>query len=76
MSVTSSTAGARGSEMIPSFLRRGLLLRLSRAMPPGAYGKRYLSVNSRDAGPRYVSSISHFDMEDESRFSPKSFSPP
>ena len=51
-------------EMIPSFLRRGLLLRLSRAMPPGAYGKRYLGVNSRDAGPRYVSLISHFDMED------------
>jgi len=50
-------------EMIPSFLRRQLLLRLSRALPPGAYGKRYLSVNSRDAGPRYVSSISSFDRE-------------
>jgi len=50
-------------EMIPSFLRRHLLLGLSRALPPGAYGKRYLSVNSLDAGPRYVSSISHFDGE-------------
>src|SRR5262245_42236959 len=50
-------------EMIPSFLRRQLLLRLSRALPPGAYGKRYLNVNSRDAGPRYVSSISSFDWD-------------
>jgi asparagine synthase (glutamine-hydrolysing) len=50
-------------EMIPSFLRSQLLLRLSQALPSGAYGKRYLSVNSRDAGPRYVSSISSFDGE-------------
>jgi asparagine synthase (glutamine-hydrolysing) len=50
-------------ELIPSFLRRHLLLRLSHALPPGAYGKRYLSVNLRDAGPRYVGSISAFDME-------------
>jgi asparagine synthase (glutamine-hydrolysing) len=50
-------------ELIPSFLRRHLLLRLSRALPPGAYGKRYLSVNSRDAAPRYVESISGFDRE-------------
>ena len=49
--------------MIPSFLRRHLLLRLGRALPPGAYGKRCLSVNSLVAGPRYVSSISHFDRE-------------
>src|SRR5262249_17439055 len=50
-------------EMIPSFLRRHLLLRFGRALPPGAYGKRYLSVNSLDAGPRYVSSISYFSRE-------------
>src|SRR5262249_10192299 len=50
-------------EMIPSFMRRRLLLRLSRAMPAGAYGKRYLSANSLDAGPRYVNSISHFDED-------------
>jgi len=50
-------------EMIPSFLRRQLFLRLSRALPRGAYGKRYLSANSRDAGPRYVDSISYFDEE-------------
>ncbi|MGH9752748.1 MAG: asparagine synthase (glutamine-hydrolyzing), partial [Blastocatellia bacterium] len=57
-------------ELIPSFLRRHLLLRLSRALPPGAYGKRYLSVNSRDAGPRYIGSISAFDGENrESVFS-------
>ncbi|MGH9766337.1 MAG: asparagine synthase (glutamine-hydrolyzing), partial [Blastocatellia bacterium] len=50
-------------ELIPSFLRRQLLLRLSRALPRGAYGKRYLSINSRDAGPRYVDSVSYFDEE-------------
>src|SRR5262245_25850852 len=50
-------------EMIPSFLRRQLFLRLSRALPRGAYGKRYLSTNSRDAGPRYVDAISYFDEE-------------
>jgi len=50
-------------ELIPSFLRRQLFLRLSRALPRGAYGKRYLSTNSRDAGPRYVDSISYFDEE-------------
>lgn len=50
-------------ELIPSFLRRQILLRLGRALPPGAYGKRYLSVNSLDAGARYVSSISSFDRE-------------
>jgi asparagine synthase (glutamine-hydrolysing) len=50
-------------ELIPSFLRRHLLLRLSRALPQGAYGKRYLRLISRDAGPRYVSSISSFDGE-------------
>src|SRR5262249_833989 len=50
-------------EMIPSFLRRQLLLRLGRALPPGAYGQRYLNVNSLDAGPRYVSSISYFNRE-------------
>ncbi len=50
-------------EMIPSFLRRQILLRLSRALPQGAYGKRYLSTNSREPGPRYVDSISYFDEE-------------
>ncbi len=55
--------GREKFELIPSFIRRQVLLRLSRAMPRGAYGKRFLSANSRDAGPRYVDSISYFDAE-------------
>src|SRR5262249_28553769 len=50
-------------EVVPSFLRRQLLLRLSRDLPRGAYGKRFLSANSRDAGPRYVDAVSYFDEE-------------
>ncbi|MGE0126883.1 MAG: asparagine synthase (glutamine-hydrolyzing) [Blastocatellales bacterium] len=50
-------------ELIPSFIRHQVFLRLSRALPRGAYGKRYLSINSRDAGPRYVDALSYFDEE-------------
>jgi asparagine synthase (glutamine-hydrolysing) len=60
-------------ELIPSLLRRHLMQRLGRALPPGAYGKRYLSVNSRDAGPRYVGSISAFDSELRKSFFSKPF---
>jgi asparagine synthase (glutamine-hydrolysing) len=60
-------------EMIPSFLRRHLLLRLSRALPPGAYGKRYLSGVARDAGPRYVASVSSFDSETRKSLFSESF---
>jgi asparagine synthase (glutamine-hydrolysing) len=55
--------GRERFELIPSFIRHRILLRLARALPRGAYGKRYLSVNLRDAGPRYVESISYFDQE-------------
>jgi asparagine synthase (glutamine-hydrolysing) len=55
--------GREKFESIPSFIRRHLFLRLGRALPRGAYGKRYLSVNSLDAGPRYVEAISYFDRE-------------
>lgn len=54
--------GRQKFELIPSFIRR-LFLRMGRALPRGAYGKRYLSVNSLDAGPRYVESVSYFDGE-------------
>ncbi len=49
------------------------MLRLSRALPPGAYGKRYLSVNSRYAGGRYVGSISAFDRESRNSLLSESF---
>lgn len=55
--------GREKFELIPSFIRHQIFLRLSRALPRGAYGKRFLSVNSRDAGPRYVDSLSYFDEE-------------
>jgi asparagine synthase (glutamine-hydrolysing) len=50
-------------ERIPGFIRRQFLSRLSRALPQGAYGKRFLSNISLDAGPRYVDSGSYFNEE-------------
>jgi asparagine synthase (glutamine-hydrolysing) len=50
-------------ERIPSFIRRHVFQRISRALPHGTYGKRFLSTNSRDAGPRYVDAISYFNEE-------------
>src|SRR5262249_49078035 len=50
-------------ELIPSFIRHQVFLRISRALPRGAYGKRYLSINSRDTGPRYVDALCVFDED-------------
>jgi asparagine synthase (glutamine-hydrolysing) len=50
-------------EQIPGFIRRHVLRRLSRALPQGAYGKRFLGNISLDAGPRYVDSGSYFNEE-------------
>lgn len=50
-------------EHIPSVVRRNLMQRLSNALPRGFYGKRYLSTNSKDAGPRFVDALAFFDEE-------------
>jgi asparagine synthase (glutamine-hydrolysing) len=50
-------------EQIPGFIRRQVLRRLSRALPQGAYGKRFLGNISLDAGPRYVDSGCYFNEE-------------
>ncbi len=53
----------RRYEHIPGFIRRNLLLNLSRALPHGAYGKRFLGNIALDAGPRYVDNIAYFNEE-------------
>lgn len=50
-------------EIIPSFVRRHVLLRASRALPRGAYGKRFLGNIALDAGPRYVDNAAYFNEE-------------
>ena len=50
-------------ERIPAFVRHHLMRPLSRALPPGAYGKRFLGNISLDAGPRYVDNESYFNEE-------------
>jgi asparagine synthase (glutamine-hydrolysing) len=49
-------------ERIPPFLR-GALLRASRAMPQGAYGKRFLRNIALEPAARYVDSVSYFDRD-------------
>jgi asparagine synthase (glutamine-hydrolysing) len=43
---------------IPRFIRKNVMLRLSRALPRAAYGKNFLRNISLDAGERYVDSLS------------------
>jgi asparagine synthase (glutamine-hydrolysing) len=50
-------------ERVPGFIRRGVLLPLSSALPHGAYGKNFLRNVALDAGARYVDSISYFNEE-------------
>jgi asparagine synthase (glutamine-hydrolysing) len=50
-------------ERIPSLVRSQVMRRISRAMPDGAFGKRYLGAASLDSGPRYVAEISYFDED-------------
>jgi asparagine synthase (glutamine-hydrolysing) len=55
--------GRKRYERIPSFIRRRLLLSASRALPPGAYGKRFLGNIALEAGPRYVDNAAYFNEE-------------
>jgi asparagine synthase (glutamine-hydrolysing) len=50
-------------EFIPDVLRRNLLLPLSRALPRGAYGKRFLGHIALDPGARCVDGMSYFNEE-------------
>jgi asparagine synthase (glutamine-hydrolysing) len=52
----------RRYERIPAFLRRALL-RASRALPQGAYGKRFLRNIALEPAARYVDSVTHFDRD-------------
>lgn len=50
-------------ERVPRFIRRGMMLPLSRVLPQGAYGKNFLRNVALDADERYVDSISYFSEE-------------
>jgi asparagine synthase (glutamine-hydrolysing) len=50
-------------ERVPRFIRRGMMLPLSRVLPPGAYGKNFLRNVALDADERYVDSLSYFNEE-------------
>jgi asparagine synthase (glutamine-hydrolysing) len=52
----------RRYERVPAFLRR-VLLRASRALPQGAYGKRFLRNIALEPAARYVDSVTYFDRE-------------
>jgi asparagine synthase (glutamine-hydrolysing) len=52
----------RRYERIPAFLRRALL-RASRTLPQGAYGKRFLRNIALDPAARYVDSVTYFDHD-------------
>jgi asparagine synthase (glutamine-hydrolysing) len=54
----------RRYERIPSFLRRALL-RASRALPQGAYGKRFLRNIALEPAARYVDSVTYFDRDSQ-----------
>ena len=56
----------QGYEHIPRFIRRGLMLRLSRLLPESARGKNFLRNIALDSGDRYLDSISYF-TEDAKR---------
>jgi len=50
-------------ERVPRFIRRGVMLPLSRALPRGAYGKNFLRNIALDGDERYVDSLSYFHEE-------------
>ncbi|HEY9436178.1 MAG TPA: asparagine synthase (glutamine-hydrolyzing), partial [Blastocatellia bacterium] len=52
----------RRYERIPALLRRALL-RASRTLPQGAYGKRFLRNIALDPAARYVDSVTYFDHD-------------
>jgi asparagine synthase (glutamine-hydrolysing) len=54
----------RRYERIPAFLRR-VMLRTARALPRGAYGKRFLRNIALEPAARYVDSVSYFDLDSQ-----------
>jgi asparagine synthase (glutamine-hydrolysing) len=54
----------RRYERAPAFLRHAML-RASRALPQGAYGKRFLRSISLEPAARYVDSVSYFDRDSQ-----------
>jgi asparagine synthase (glutamine-hydrolysing) len=54
----------RRFERLPAFLRRGLL-RVSQALPHGAYGKRFLRNIALEPAARYVDSVTHFCRDEQ-----------
>jgi asparagine synthase (glutamine-hydrolysing) len=48
---------------IPRFIRKNLMLRLSRALPRAVYGKNFLRNIALDAGERYVDSLALLTQE-------------
>ncbi len=50
-------------ERIPAFIRRNAMLRASRLLPHGAYGKNLLRNLSLNRFPRYVDSVSYFNQD-------------
>jgi asparagine synthase (glutamine-hydrolysing) len=55
---------SRRYERIPAFLSRALL-RASRALPQGAYGKRFLRNIALEPAARYVDSVTYFDRDSQ-----------
>ncbi len=55
--------GREGFERIPRWLRRGVMLPLSRALPRAAYGKQFLRNVSLDGGARFADSLSYFSAD-------------
>jgi asparagine synthase (glutamine-hydrolysing) len=47
-------------ERIPGFIRRSLMLKVSRALPRSAYGKNFLRNVALDGDARYIDSLSCF----------------
>ena len=54
----------RRYERIPALLRRALL-RASRTLPQGAYGKRFLRNIALEPAARYVDSVTYFDRDSQ-----------
>ncbi|MGH9800783.1 MAG: asparagine synthase (glutamine-hydrolyzing), partial [Blastocatellia bacterium] len=55
--------GRERFERIPRWLRRGVMLPLSQALPRAAYGKHFLRNVSLAGGARFVDSLSYFSVD-------------
>ncbi|HEY6401926.1 MAG TPA: asparagine synthase (glutamine-hydrolyzing), partial [Blastocatellia bacterium] len=51
-------------ERIPAFMRRAMLL-TARALPRGAYGKRFLRNIALEPAARYIDSVTYFDRDSQ-----------